>query len=395
LFAEIARYLRLVTRGGLGGMAAYLDRYGYLHDIFVSYSQGDVDQTGSSLLKRWSAQFVDLLNKNLSTVLPRPASIFLDDSARQDNALDRLALLTDQLKIKIEKSALLQVLMSPHYLRSRWCAKELELWAASQPNRPGNGERRISVARVFETDHKDWASALKDGAGEALLGWWFYPRDGTDFPFGWSLGWEGAAPSESFSAAMNNLTGSLRKRLIELEQELALQERQRNAVAALQAGQATAIYLYGRVEHQARWNQTANHLIGAGIDVRPGAPEPETVDEDEKVRETLARVASRCDAMLLVGADGFALDDDIDLIGRDRRNFIRSRFQKYLPCAIVDYDGLGTPPRLHAARNRGIDWLDGNNGWPDSLRNWLQQASRSAADSYGPGANTIDPNIEG
>jgi TIR domain len=91
----------------------------------VSYSHGDVNQAGNSLLKDWSVQFVDLLNKNLCIILRHQVSVFLDDSESHENALDRLASLTDQLKTKIEKSALLQVLMSPHYLGSEWCAKEL------------------------------------------------------------------------------------------------------------------------------------------------------------------------------------------------------------------------------------------------------------------------------
>jgi TIR domain len=375
-------------------MAAYLGKHGYLHDVFVSYAHGDVEQTGNPPLKDWSVQFVDQLKKNLSTVLNHQVSVFLDDAQRDEEALDRLAALTDQFKTKIEKSALLQVLMSPQYLGSRWCAKELEIWATSQPGKSGNKVGRIAVARVLETDHKNWPPALKDSAGEALPGWWFYPRDGAKFPFGWSLGWQGRAPNTDFSGAMINLAGSLHRRLTELDQELTRQEQQRREIAGLRAGQATEIYLYGRVEHRARWDETAKHLIAAGIAVKPGDPEPETVDGDEKLREQLARVASRCNAMLLVGADGFALDDDIDLIGRDRRNFIRSRFQKYLPCAIVDYSGLGTVPRVHAAASRGIDWLDGNIGWSGSLRNWLQQASGRAADSYGVDANTIDPNIE-
>jgi hypothetical protein len=93
----------------------------------------------------------------------------------------------------------------------------------------------------------------------------------------------------------------------------------------------------------------------------------------------------RCDAMLLVGVEGFAVDDDIDLIGRDRRNYIRSRFQKYLPCAIVDCARISTPTRVRAAQNRGIEWLDWNAGLPGRLRVWLQQSSERAADSYGVG----------
>jgi hypothetical protein len=377
-------------------MAAYLAKHGYLHDVFVSYSHGDFDQAGTSLLKDWSTQFVELLNSNLSTVLPRPASIFIDDSRRHENAINRLASLTDQFKEKIEKSALLQILMSPQYLRSQWCRKELELWVASQPRKSGNQERRIAVARVPETDHEHWPQALKDAAGEALPAWWFYPRDGNYFPYGWSLAWNRRAPDADFSSAMNNLTGALQRRLIELDEELTRQERQRRQIASLQTGQVSEIYLYGRIEHQAHWNETASYLDDAGIGVKPGEPEPATVDENQGLREKLARIASRCDAMLLVGADGFALDDDIDLIGRDRRNFIRSRFQKYLPCAIVDCARIRTTQRVRAARLRGVDWLDvsnDGNGWLDSLKGWLRQASGRAADSYG--IDAIDPNNGG
>jgi hypothetical protein len=379
-------------------MAAYLSKHGYLHDVFVSYSHGDVNQAGTSLLKDWSTQFVDLLNDNLKTVLGPQVSIFLDASKRHENAIDRLASLTNQLQEKIEKSALLHVLMSPHYLDSRWCRRELDLWVASQSGKPGNRERRVAVARVLETDHKHWPQALKDFAGEALPAWWFYPRDGSNFPHGWMLDWKRKAPDPDFSSAMNNLTGALQRRLIELDEELTRQEQQRRQIASLQTGQVSEIYLFGRMEHQTRWEETASHLDRAGIGVKPGEPEPATVEEDQGLREKLARIASRCDAMLLVGADGFALDDDIDLIGRDRRNFIRSRFQKFLPCAVVDCVGVRTPQRVRAAQIRGIDWLDvsnGRNGWVGSLRSWLQQASGRAADSYGVDPNATNPNNGG
>jgi len=82
-------------------MAAYLARHGYLHDIFVSYSHGDVDQLGASFLKDWSTQFIDLLDNNLKTVLRQQVFDFFDDSKRHENAVNRPASLTNQ------KSALL------------------------------------------------------------------------------------------------------------------------------------------------------------------------------------------------------------------------------------------------------------------------------------------------
>jgi hypothetical protein len=247
--------------------------------------------------------------------------------------------------------------MSPHYLGSAWCEKELECWRRSQ-SKIGGPERRTAVARIFKTDHKDWPAALKDASGEALPGWWFHARDGAEEPWGWMLGWNGLAPNEEFAAAMINLAGALRKRLCEIDEELTRREHERRQVAALQAGQVKAIYLHARDEHRRWWEETSHRLDSIGVEVKPGDPEPSTTDEDESLRGNLARIASRCDPMLLVGVDRFALDDDIDLIGRDRRNYIRSRFQKYLPCAIVDCVGLQNEQRLRAARNRDIAWFD-------------------------------------
>jgi len=71
-------------------MAAYLARHGYLLDIFVSYSHGDVDQLGASFLKDWSTQFIDLLNNNLKTVLRQQVSIFLvTANATRTRSIDR------------------------------------------------------------------------------------------------------------------------------------------------------------------------------------------------------------------------------------------------------------------------------------------------------------------
>jgi hypothetical protein len=71
-------------------MAAYLARHGYLHDIFVSYSHGDVDQLGASFLKDWSTRFIDLLDNNLKTVLRQQVFDFLmTANATRTRSIDR------------------------------------------------------------------------------------------------------------------------------------------------------------------------------------------------------------------------------------------------------------------------------------------------------------------
>jgi hypothetical protein len=329
-------------------MPAYLEKHGYLHDIFISYSHGDTDQAGNSLLKDWSVQFVDLLNKNLSTVLQQPVSIFLDDSKRHE--LDRLAAVTGQFKGKIEKSALLQVLMSPHYLEHVWCVKELELWAASQPAKVGSPDRRIAVARIIPTDYKKWPQTLKDATGEPLPVWWFHPKD-SYFPHGWSLFWNGRAPNEVFSEAMINLAGTLKRRLVELDEELILQERQRDQIAALQVSAQPRLLPQERREAEALSKKLRNRIFVShaaqnrkpaleivrelelqGIDcwvaprnVRPGKP------FDDEIVEAI----ESCRAMVLVFSE-FCNDSDyirreVTLAGEARKLIIPLRIEDVQP----------------------------------------------------------------
>jgi hypothetical protein len=192
------------------------------------------------------------------------------------------------------------------------------------------------------------------------------------------------APNEDLSQELMKLVGMLRRRLMGLEEELEVRAKQKQEIEILKAGRPKEIYLHARQEHQAFWANASKELSNVGIGVRPGQPEPDNVEENERIWIDLAKVASRCEAMLLIGADPFALDADLDLIGRDRREYIRSRHRKFLPCAVLDKAGLRTDDRFRAARRRGIDWLDGTaTGWSSELFMWLKQAAARAADSYG------------
>ena len=88
--------------------------------------------------------------------------------------------------------------------------------------------------------------------------------------------------------------------------------------------------------------------------------------------------------MLLVGADQFELDDDLDVIGRDQRNLIQARFQRYLPCAVVDRKGLRSDAFVDAATIRGIEWLDGTRSdWTSEVPPWIARSAATAAAKYG------------
>lgn len=364
---------------------AFLSRFGYRHDLFVSYSHGDINGADDSLLSDWSQDFVALLSKFLTSVLKKPVSIYLDVSRDPLRRVNPMSPLDEQLAEAINKSALLQVMMSPEYLNSCWCTKELEHWIAGQAAKRGGPQDRIAIARVWKTKHEDWPSAFKDQGGDVLPGFWFHDRQ-EEAPWGFGCRFSGVPGNhEDFQKEILKMANTLRLRLVALVEEIELKEGADVEVEKLQAGNA-AIYLYARQEHSDQWRSTSADIQRLSLQVRPGEPDPPDVDEDARKRKELAGIASRCQAMLLIGVDGLALDADLDVVGYDRRNFVQSCYQKALPCAVVDRLGsLGTPARKAYASGLQIDWLNGSGAdWPGNLDTWLKErASVTAADGYG------------
>jgi hypothetical protein len=142
-----------------GPMPFLGDQDGYLHDIFVSYAHADIEATGDSQLKRWCQLFAEELRKEIAAELRRKqpksqiVSMFLDENPHPDASVDPSMPLSVQLDQAIRGSALLLVLMSPYFLNSDWCRKELACWVSVQTKKAGSPEGRIHVARVLPTDH--------------------------------------------------------------------------------------------------------------------------------------------------------------------------------------------------------------------------------------------------
>src|SRR5262245_60286981 len=145
---------------------------GYEHDAFVSYAHGPKFQLFNSddgdLLSQWSRELVQDLGEQIAVKLGtkepgRALSLWMDPTLRGNEPL------SDTLKEAIERSALLVVIMSPYYLESDWCGKEVEWFTAV----PGHDQRRIFVVRAWWTDRTQWPSGLKDHDGESALGYSF------------------------------------------------------------------------------------------------------------------------------------------------------------------------------------------------------------------------------
>ena len=380
---------------------AFLENQGeYRYDAFVSYGHADVELVGDSHLKHWCQLFVDELRKEIAAELARKqprsriVSMFLDDSTRPDAAVDPALPLSTQLHDAIRGSALLLVLMSPHFLNSAWCRKELQYWAATQAKKPGSPDGRIHVVRVLPTDDALWPDELREPAqaGErgqrtVLPGYWFFDRvraaedEEAVRPFGYRRDLAKDAP-EKFVNELVDVSSRIARRLRMLATELEDIHRQRLEKQQLAASGEQIVYLYARESHDRIWQSAWDELRISGYIVEPGGPEPIIPEREEEIGSERVQRLKRCSALLLLGADPVHLDTDMGAIGYDCRNLARSRWKKHLPCAVIDKVGVGlrTPQRLSLAQESyGIGWVDATaQGWTGELRTWLAQNAELA-----------------
>jgi hypothetical protein len=353
----------------------------YSHDLFVSYSHGDLDQTGKSDLKTWSQVFVRELEAELRAV-PKFSRIaaFLDESTRSEHSLDQILPLSDQVRAAVEGSALLVILMSPHYLNSGWCRDERDWWLAHHA-RTGDLRGRVVVLRVWPTDHADWPEPLLDRQDPTAIGFWLHSRESVNHgtrPFGWK---GTTSDADARTGELLRLVNAIGRRLEQIERDLEVRRQlQRQAARLMEEEGGQFLYLHAREAHRQVWDRISAELRAQGYIVMPGEPEP-TVGDPKKLREVSDErklLMADCDAVLLIGTeDGLALDRDMAAIGRNRRNLARQDSEKLLPCALLDTVGpaVKTQPRLENARNLGIRWLDGTDpAWPETIRDWLRAA---------------------
>jgi hypothetical protein len=355
----------------------------FRHDVFVSYSHGDVLGDGQALLKQWSQGFARELELELRAFpdLGRHINVFLDQSYRPEQGLDPMAPLSDNLKREVSTSAVLALLMSPQYLGSPWCSQEREWWIESQRAHSISHKGRMAVARIWPTNDAPWPATLVDDEGHQQMGRLFYEPAKADIrpqPFSWPSVDSSTGPP--FRDALLDFVGRIRIRLIEIKQALdALHvreaERQR-----LEAPEGQVLYLYGRDTHARHWDRVNEELEADGYIVFPNRPEP--VESDPKrIRELQAeriRTMSGSDAILVVGTEDInALTADLAVIGRLDRHQAVAQSNRSLPCGVVDTAGvLQQFAKLPLkAKALGVDWFDASiPPWTAILRSWLKTA---------------------
>lgn len=115
------------------------------YDVFLSYAHAD-NKTS------WVQSVYELLEIKVSEKLGRQARIFFDP---QMEIGDRV---TKKLVESVKSSGILLIILSPSYLASEWCKRELDQFLAHRKST----ERNIFVIEADKVPREEWPAELAD-----------------------------------------------------------------------------------------------------------------------------------------------------------------------------------------------------------------------------------------
>ena len=266
-------------------------------DAFISYAHID-NEPISAGQKGWVTQFHATLQTMLSQRLGERARIWRDDKLGGDD------IFADEIALQFNKTALLVSILSPRYLRSEWCTRELrEFCAAVERGGSLGAANKSRVFKVVKTPI-DPGAALPD-AMQTTLGYEFFEEDhGAPRELDPAFG---DAARQEFLSRISRLAWSLAQSLQGLR-GLAVAARADAADSGASAASAAsaapaarpAVYLAhcGRDLSEVR-EQLATELRMHGHEVLPAQPLPMS---EERLLPELDALLARCAvAVHLVG----------------------------------------------------------------------------------------------
>jgi len=143
------------------------------YDFFLSYAHAET-------LTEWSLQVQKMVSSALTILLKarlRPLVVFTDAELLKGNGL-----LTKQLKMAVESSAAVVIVLTGHYGQSAWCQQEAT-WFRAITN---DDVERIFVVRAQYISSAEWPPVLKVG-DERILGFPFCDDRDDALPYGMFL----------------------------------------------------------------------------------------------------------------------------------------------------------------------------------------------------------------
>ena len=343
-------------------------------DVFVSYSHGD-PQGRAAPLRDWTRSLIDRLSEGLHALEPEFASLDI----WMDPQKDPTALLTDELRDKATRCAVLMIVISKRYLKSSWCTDELN-WFQSQVEARPVGSGRVFVLRAQKTDESLWPKFLLDSRGHAIPGFTFH-----DPEIGEPLGFQLEKPGDEFFKELARVRNWLTKRLHEIRdraEKNAEQQAKAQAWTPAPAGSKRRVYVHAPPDAEAL-RVESDAALGNVDGIEPLAPTVSAgkslADWQAEAKKLRAATAQRCQAMTLVRVPdvGRFIGDVLDIGVDERERIVAARGGAPMPCAV--FDKTGEAPPFDLARFQ-IDRFDLNApNWSGQFGAWLDGKLAAAA----------------
>jgi hypothetical protein len=250
------------------------------NDIFVSYAHID-DQALVEGQKGWVSSFHRVLEIRLGQLLGRHASIWRDPKLQGND------IFADRLVDRLPRVAILASIVSPRYLKSDWCMRELrEFWKASATT---GGIRIGNKTRVFKIVKTPVPLEQQIPEFQDVLGYEFYTVD-PDSGRARELSQTGDPESQQlYWAKLDDLAHDMAELLEAIEEKGSGAE----SAPAAPASERTTVYL-AETTYDLREQRDAvrRELQGYDAVVLPDRPLPLVGPEcEEMVREQLARAS--------------------------------------------------------------------------------------------------------
>ena len=187
----------------------------FTHDIFISYGHLD-DLNPFGLDKGW----VDLLHERLLVLVGQALgyepAIWRDGHNLQGN--DQLV---GAISEGVTSSLLLVPVITPRYVQSDWCNREMDVFhAAEPPARVAGPEFRSRVFKVVKTPLPNHLKKLEPVQIRNLIGYQFYAEDQTS---GLLTEFSTDSTEKLYWRMLNRLVADITKALIELKHPEAKQ----------------------------------------------------------------------------------------------------------------------------------------------------------------------------
>jgi hypothetical protein len=205
----------------------------YDYDLFISYAHiDDLSPFGED--KGW----IDLLHERLSVLLAQALGyeprIWRDGHRLQGN--DELG---GAIGAGVTRSLLLVPIISPRYVQSDWCNREMEAFHAAQAQQgplPGSPGFRSRVFKVVKTPLPEHLRESEPTHIRNLIGYQFY---GEDESSGVLTEFSPAPNDKQYWRTLNRLVSDIKQTLIELKHSPSARPSSTSAVPAPHAAQTT------------------------------------------------------------------------------------------------------------------------------------------------------------